>query len=147
MKNQKGITLISLIIYIIVLTIVIATLSIISNFFYSNIDYIKENSKYISEYNKFNMYFIEDVKNNNNTYEVTENQVIFEDGTVYTYKPNSDNSIYRNKVKICKNIAYCKFSKSETITKNTTKNIIQVHMVIKGSNLFETKNEYVLKYW
>lgn len=147
MKKERGITLISLIIYIIVMCMAIAILSIISNFFYSNTDYIKENSQYVSEYNKFNMYFIEDVKNNKDTYQVTNNKIIFEDGTVYTYKADTDNSIYRNKVKICKNIAYCKFSKSETVTNNTTKNIIQVHMIIKGSKLFETTNEYVLKYW
>lgn len=147
MKKESGITLISLILYIVLICIAIATLGIISDLFYSNVGYIKENSKNVSEYNKFNMYFIEDVKNNKTTYSVTDDQIIFEDGTVYTYKADTDNSIYRNKVKICTNIAYCNFSESKTLINDITKNIIQVKMAIKGSNLFETTNEYVLRYW
>lgn len=147
MRKERGITLISLNIYIISMCIIIAALSMISNLFYSNTKYLEDNSKNISEYNKFNMYFIEDVKNNKNTYQVTENIIIFEDGTVYTYKADTDNSIYRNKVKICENVGYCKFSETEETVNNTTKSIIKVHMVIDGSKLFETVNEYVLKYW
>ena len=70
MKNQKGVTLISLIIYIIVLTIIISILSLVSQSFFNNIKYITEKGKYVSEYNKFNMYFIKDVKNNKNILEV-----------------------------------------------------------------------------
>lgn len=147
MRKERGITLVSLIIYITLMCLVIATLSIVSDLFYSNTKYIKDNSKNISEYNKFNMYFIDDVKNNKNTYQVTDDTIIFEDGTIYTYKADIDNSIYRNRVKICQNIAYCNFSESEQIVNNTTKSIIKVHMVIDGSKLFETVNEYVLKYW
>ena len=147
MKSNRGITLLSLIIYIIVLTFVVAMLATISDMFFSNTKYITDSGKYISEFNKFNMYFIEDVKNNKNTYEVTDNQIIFEDGTTYTYKTDPDNGIYRNKVKICTNIAFCKFTKSKKEEETITKNIIQVKMVIKSSKLFEVTNEYVLKYW
>ncbi len=147
MKQEKGITLTSLIIYMILLTFAISMLAVISDMFFSNTKYITESGKYISEFNKFNMYFIEDVKNNNNTYEVTNHQIIFEDGTIYTYYEAPDNSIYRNKVKICNNIAYCKFTKTEQKQNNITKNLIQVQMAIKSSKLFEVKNEYVLRYW
>ena len=147
MKNEKGITLISLIIYMIVMCIVIATLAMISDSFYTNTNYIKESSKYVSEYNKFNMYFIEDVKNNKDTYKVTNNEIIFNDGTVYTYKADTDKSIYRGKVKICTNILFCNFTKTQVEVNGITKNIIQVHMVIDGAKNFETINEYVLKYW
>ena len=147
MKSEKGITLMVLIVYIVVMCIVMAILATISNFFYANAKQLTNNSKYMAEYNKFNMYFVEDVKNNKDTYEVTENQVIFEDGTTYTYKANPDNSIYRNKVKICTNIPYCSFSKSITTVNEVEKKLVQVHMIIAGSHLFETNNEYVLKYW
>ena len=147
MKQEKGITLTSLIIYMILLTFAISMLAVISDMFFSNTKYITESGKYISEFNKFNMYFIEDVKNNNNTYEVTNHQIIFEDCTIYTYYEAPDNSIYRNKVKICNNIAYCKFTKTEQKQNNITKNLIQVQMAIKSSKLFEVKNEYVLRYW
>lgn len=137
----------ALIIYLIVMCLVIGMLALVSDLFYANTNYITENAKYTSEYNKFTMYFVEDVKNNKDTYQVTNNEIIFEDGTIYTYKAEPDNSIYRNKVKICTNIAYCQFDKTEEKTDKLIKKIIQVHMIIKGSKLFETNNEYVLQYW
>lgn len=147
MKSEKGITLLSLIIYIITLTLVIAMLASVSDMFFLNTKYITESGKYISEFNKFNMYFIEDVKNNRSTYKISDSEIIFEDGTIYTYKESPDNSIYRNKVKICSNISYCQFTQTEKIEENITKYLIQVKMIIESSKLFEVENEYVLKYW
>ena len=144
MKNQKGITLISLIMYIVLLVIVTAMLATVSSMFFSNTKYLTDSSKYASEFNKFNMYFIEDVKNNKDVYSISEKEIIFEDGTVYTYKnQNNDNGIYRNKIKICSNIGYCGFKKIE----EDNKKIINVHIVVNGSKLFETANNYVLRYW
>lgn len=148
MKNQKGVTLISLIVYIIVLTIVISILSMVSQSFFYNIKYVTERGKYVSEFNKFNMYFIKDVKNNKDILECTKNRVILEDGTVYTYE-SKEQSIYRNKVKICNNINACNFTKEETNPQETgkIKKMIKVEMIIKGTKDVKTTNEYVLKYW
>ena len=41
MKSQKGVTLVALVIYIIVFTIVISILSVISSFFFSNVNFVK----------------------------------------------------------------------------------------------------------
>lgn len=147
MKSEKGITLMTLIIYIIVMCLVLSMLAIISDLFYANKDYITENAKYMAEYNKFSMYFIEDVKNNKDILTITSNEIVFEDGTTYNYKASPDNSIYRDKVKICTNIAYCNFSQIEELVNNTTKKIINVHVIINGANIFETNNQYVLRYW
>ena len=144
-KSEKGVTLISLIIYVLILVIVVSMLSAVSSVFFNNTEYLTNNAKYISEFNKFNMYFIEDVKKNKSA-EVTSNQIKFEDGTVYTYVLN-DRGIYRNKVKICENIAYCMFEDEEKVVNNVTKKIIIVKVVIDASNLFETTNRYVLRYW
>lgn len=145
MRSERGITLTSLILYIMVLLVVVGTLSYVSTYFYSNTSYITDKGKYTAEFNKFNVYFIEDVKNNSNLYSITENKIVFEDGTIYTY---SNSSIYRNKVEICKNINSCIFSKiEETDRNNFTKQIINVKLSIKGSEGFENENNYVLKYW
>lgn len=145
MKTEKGITLLSLIVYIILLCVVVAMLSTLSTLFFSNTNYLTENSKNIAEYNKFAMYFIDDVKSNEDIMFVANNQIAFGDGTVYTY---NQHSIYRNKVKICKNIDSCSFSKKEETVNNTQKKIIQVYMVIKNNNkTFATNNEFILKYW
>lgn len=145
MREEKGITLISLIIYIILLIVVVGILSTISQHFYSNTSYITDMGKYASEFNKFNMYFIEDIKNNSNIYSIDANKIVFEDGTIYTY---SNQAIYRNKVEICSNIYSCIFSNKEEIDENNfTKKIINVKLIIKGAKLFESENDYVLKYW
>ena len=148
MNNQKGITLISLIVYIVVLTIILSILSMVSEMFFTNIEYITDKGKYVSEFNKFNMYFVEDIKNNKEILQIngTNTEIIFEDGTVYTFS-DKDKSIYRNKVKICKNISNCIFSKSEVLSGEITKKLVKVEMLIKGSSNLKTSNEYVLKYW
>ncbi|MCI8361854.1 MAG: hypothetical protein HFJ41_01655 [Clostridia bacterium] len=145
MKSEKGITLTYLIIYVVLLILVVSTLSIVSTHFYSNTKYLMDNGKYVSQFDKFNMYFIEDVKNNKETYSVDENKIVFEDGTIYTY---SEKSIYRNKVELCRNIENCVFSKlEETDDNNFTKKIINVKLSIAGENKFETEINYILKYW
>lgn len=149
MSNQKGVTLISLIVYIIVLTVIISILSLVSQMFFTNIKYVTEKGKYVSEFNKFNMYFIKDVKNNKDVLECKSNKIILEDGTIYTYN-SEENSIYRNKVKICNNISNCAFSISDTNKDETggiTKKIVTVEMLIKGSKNLKSTNEYVLRYW
>lgn len=145
MKSEKGITLTYLIIYVVLLILVVSTLSIVSTHFYSNTKYLMDNGKYVSEFDKFNMYFIEDVKNNKETYSIDSNKIVFEDGTIYTY---SEKSIYRNKVELCRNIESCIFSKlEETDDNNFTKKIINVKLSTAGENKFETEINYVLKYW
>ena len=147
MRSEKGITLLSLIIYIILVTIVLAMLGFMTNFFFSNTKYVVNNAKDVAEFNKFNMYFVEDVKNNKTIYEIKDEEITFADGTIYTYKGNKDNSIYRNKTKICTNVEYCTFSKQTKKVDNTIKQIVTVNIVIKSRGLFETTSEYVLKYW
>ena len=147
MKSQKGITLITLVISVIVLIILTGMLISMSDFFFANTKHLQDASKNIAEYNKFNMYFIEDVKNNTDVQSISDTEIIFEDGTVYTYALEPDNGIYRNKVKICDNIGFCRFSKTENTENEHIKKIISVRILIKGAQIFDTKSDYVLKYW
>ena len=61
MKSEKGITLISLIIYVIALTIVVGIIAVISGYFYDNIDTSSEDIEPMVEYTKFNSFFSEEV--------------------------------------------------------------------------------------
>lgn len=144
MKKEKGITLISLILYILLLIIVIGMLSGISAMFYSNTGALEDNSRNLEEFNRFNMYFLENVKNNKTAIIKDSNIIIFEDGTTYTYL-ETDKGIYKDKIKICNNIDYCTFSSKNEITNNTTKQIITVDIIINDSEGYN--NDYVLKYW
>ena len=144
MKSQKGITLTSLVIYIAISTVVISIMAVVSSFFFGNVDKVKEQDKYASEFNKFNMFFVNDIKNNK-TAEVETNKIVFEDGTVYEYR-KSEGAIFRNSTRITSNVTELEFNLSTyESTEKTTKNIITVSISI-GENFYQSI-EYVLKYW
>ena len=95
MKSEKGITLISLIIYLVILAIILGVLASISINIFNNLKYAKDTGKDLYQFNNFNMYFIDDVKNNSKIYDLDEegHKIIFIDGTVYTFE---NNNIYRS---------------------------------------------------
>ena len=92
MKKQEGITLISLVAYIAVAMIVIGVMAVVSSYFYKNIDWVKDREKHAQEFNKFNMFFIGDVKANKDA-TVSGAQIEFADGTIYRY--DKDNGIIK----------------------------------------------------
>lgn len=143
MKSEKGITLTSLVIYVVVATLLIGTIATFSSFFFSNIGLIKTQQNYAPEFNKFSMFFVEDVKNNKNA-EVTKNTIKFENGTIYQY---NNNKIYRNGTVITEKVDNLTFSLSKSSVASTTKQIITVKMTIEGQLNSPTGIEYVLKYW
>ena len=102
MKKQSGITITSLIIYVIVMVIVIAILSSIINSFYNNNKNMSVNTDEIIEFNKFNMYFLKEVKKAQNKVEdIKENYILFSSGNVFSFY---NNKIYYNDIEICKDI-------------------------------------------
>ena len=146
MKSQKGVTLIALVIYVIVLTIVVSILAMISSFFFSNVNFVKKQANYAPEFNKFNMFFIQDVKNNKNV-TVSGNNIKFEDGTEYTFNLDQK-AIYRNGKAIAKNVQAAVFTTTTETIRNTTKNIVNVSIAIGNTGALFTKEiDYVLKYW
>lgn len=145
MGSDKGITMTSLVIYIMVAAIIIGTMAMVSSFFFSNTQLIKNQERYAVEYNKFNMFFINDVKNNKNV-KVESNQVIFEDGTIYIYD-EQEQAIYRNGTKIAEEIISVSFSTDIYEVENTTKNLIRANLSIGKQYNFDKEIEYVLKYW
>lgn len=119
MKSEKGITLISLTVYLIAMVIVVAVVAVVSGYFYKNTKGLKENIDPIGEYTKFNAFFSEELNHENikvlecNTKnkqtEQKESYIVFDDGVQYTFiKENK--GIYRNKVKICREIEDCDFT-------------------------------------
>ena len=114
MKNNKGITLTSLIIYVIGMTIAVATIATLTSFFYKNIDIGDINSD-TTQYTKFSSIFSEEINREHNSVidckslKDGESYIIFSSGNQYTFNENSK-SIYKNNVKICDNIEKCDFS-------------------------------------
>lgn len=120
MKKEKGITMVSLVIYVAVMTLVIAVMaSIISNF-YTNTGIVQGNVKDIIEFNKFNVYFLKEMKTSNNQVDAVfnsevkageeeeegeekseESYILFTSGNAFLFK---DGNVYYNNVKICENL-------------------------------------------
>lgn len=144
MKNERGITLIALIIYIILMTFVVAGVSSITASFYGNLNEMDKSSESAVSFAKFNMYFINDIK--------SENVKIVSSGTNYielslknksgdtqTVKYSIQNdTLYRDKIKICDKI------KDSKITANQEGKKVTVDIYLKIDN-YEKTTSYVLE--
>ena len=117
MKSQKGITLISLTIYVLVMAIVVGVVAIISTFFYSNMNNTTQDLDPITEYTKFNSFFSDEVNHSNikildcGTTEDGQKYIAFDNGIQYTFIPENQ-GIYRNQVKIAKGVTNCTFTRN-----------------------------------
>lgn len=163
MKKEKGITLVALVIYMSIITGILAALSVLTTRVYQNAKKLGTDNISAEEFNKFNVAFVKDVKNNRSvTVTPTKNtdqsvSIKFEDGTTYNYIAE-ECSIYRNKVKIAKNINYFIATAPKTITYTSKKdpditidkNIIEIRI---GTGKYNSERKfgktinYVLKYW
>ena len=143
--KEKGVTLVALTIYMLIFTIIIGILTTISTFFYNNIGEVIDNPKYVSEFNKFVMFFAVDIKNYNSAI-VTDNILIINDNIIYKYE---NNEIYRNDTLIAKNIMNCEFTIQPYNVNSITKNIINVDIKIgkNNSDFFEKSIDFTMKYW
>ena len=139
MKSEKGITLISLTVYIIVMVIVVAIVSIVSAYFYSNTSLLSNNINPLTEYTRFNSFFSDEVNHANlKVLEWGKDYLVFDNGVQYTYI-GENKGIYREHVKICNDVEKCVF---EAKIKNG-KNVVVVTMKI---GVAEERNvEYTLK--
>ena len=114
MKSNKGVTLTSLIIYVIGMTIMVSIIATLTSFFYKNIDIGDINSN-TTQYTKFTSILSEEVNKKNNSVidcqSLTDgvSYIVFSSGNQYTFNQESK-SVYRNNVKICDNIDRCDFS-------------------------------------
>lgn len=138
MKSNRGVTTTSLIIYVIAMMIVIGIIATITSFFYTNVINTKDSSDNISEITKFNMYFLEETKNENNSImNISEKNVLFKTGNMFTF---ADNSIYFNKIKICENVKDMKFSEEEI----NNKKVIKVLIVLGDTMEYTKSTNYVM---
>lgn len=137
MKSQKGITLTSLTIYILLVLVIVGILATITANFQSNIKDMNDEGVSSSEIDKFNVYFLREVKRQGNEVDsISDSEVIFKTENKYTFK---DEAIYLNdNIKIAENIEKCNFSSSIV----NGKEVITVN--IKAFNVEEREIEYVL---
>lgn len=148
MKNSKGITLISLIVYIIVLLMVISIIATITTSMTTNLGAVEKSSKDVSKVNKFDMYFLSDIKNEGiSIYDIKSNEyIILEDknGEIIQYILK-ENAIYRLEEKNDTQIQICNEITGFEITKETN-NKITIKIVVRENNYTSTKT-YKIGKW
>lgn len=107
MKKETGITLISLIIYIIVLLFVLTITTRLTSALYFNVREMDKQSDAVVDISKFNMYFLNDIKNKPATANVISPNTIeltYEDGSEKITYTRNNRALYRNKVKVFDNL-------------------------------------------
>ena len=108
MKNEKGITLVSLIIYLIFLSFSISMLLIMTRDISFGTTSIYDSAQGVGSFNSFNTSFIQDVKSSESCkVEKDSNgniRITLSNGSIYTYVTN-EKTIYRNSIKISTNIS------------------------------------------
>ena len=158
MKNQKGVTLISLTIYVIALTVIIAMLSVISTYFYKNVNDTQDDITPLTEFTNFNSYFTTDANTTHVTYLTTGTEseysyvALVNEDTLevikYIYVPQ-DKTIYRDKKKekkgnkatitVARNVTECTFSKLPE-EKQTNNSKTKFEIILKVGNTEKTYN-------
>lgn len=172
MKSQKGITMASLGVYIVVSIIVVATLATIMANYKNSIKTMDNDAEYLSEYNKFNLYFLEEVKKPENssmeransigTKENEYNSIKFKTGNEFMYKIQEEilylNKSTGEKIKLIKNVKKCTFEFNDIDHEANGKNVIRVNIQIgettpkeytyvldgeNSTNSYSTENGYI----
>ncbi len=146
MKSEKGITVTSLIIYVIALTIVVASISMLSTYFYRNTASVTDRMNPLTQYTKFNSFFSEEINHSNIKILACKQEgqdgkgdyIVFDNGVQYTYVPENK-GIYKDKVKICNYVENCEFIRGI----QNGKEVITV--TIKMQDLAQKTMEYTLK--
>ena len=142
MKSERGITLTSLIVYIISMLIVISIVSVLTTYFYKNIKNINYGINPLNEYTRFTSYFSNEVNTENIKIlecEQNDNQsyIVFDNGVQYTFVRQNE-GIYHNNAKICSSVKECTFSTGITNGNET----VTVNLKIEDKTY---NNTYILK--
>ena len=146
LKSCKGITLTSLVIYVIVLMVVIALMSGFSGYFNKNINQITIKEESNEQFTRFLAYLTKDINNENIKFAKTgqENDIEyiiikFEENEEHQYLYKKDSIYYINeaknkKIRICNNVNSCDFEYD-----NTNK-ILTVNIVINNEEYSKSLN-------
>ena len=134
-RNNKGITLIILILYIIVTIIVIGMLTTLSVYFRDNLNKMDVGTVQDVEFDKINLQFLKETKNETNKIDMENSDsttIVFTNGKVYMYN-STDKAIYLDdNILIADKIEECTFNyvdnngKQKLITSIKINNITRI---------------------
>lgn len=145
MRSNKGVTMVSILIYVIVLTVVIALIATFTSFFYANVINMGDESKLPNQYSKLNAYLVEETQVMGNKiveYDYENKSVTFSTGNVYKIESTG---VYRNALKIFDGNIEMHSSYFELKSENG-KDVIVVSIEVQDKISFADTSEYVLPY-
>ena len=142
MNNQKGITIVSLVIYVVAMSIVLIVINSIITTFYNNTESTDQIVQEIIEFNKFNTYFLKEVKTKENKVDQIgqdkqNSYILFSSGNSFMFKVNK---IYYNDLEICNNIKSINFECKKNIDENGNE---RYEDIIKVTVIFENFTETI----
>ena len=126
MRTQKGITLVSLVVYIVIMIMAIGVMSRVSIEFYKNTQALEKDTSDLVEFINFNNYFIKEIKMANNKIDkIAEdgNYILFKSGNSFSLK---ENSIFYNNIEISKNVKELQFMYEKDDNGNNITDIVNV---------------------
>lgn len=146
MKSNRGITLTSLVIYVIGLVIVIAVMGNFTGFFYKNLEYTTMNQNSNEQYSRFLSYITKDANSDNLIYVQSGVQNVdcvifrFSDGTEHQYITKNEKMYYINsqsdkneKILLCEKVT----TSSENVF-NYTDKTLNINLDIGNQNFTTT---------
>lgn len=128
MKKEEGVTLNSLVIYIIVMFLTIGLMTSVSSMFYGNIKELDGNGMEILKTNNFNVYFLKEIKKANNGVDKIDTNgkyILFKSGNSFSFV---NNDIYYNNLKIISGVSDISFAFYNDPVVNANNDIITVNI-------------------
>ena len=146
MKSQRGVTLSSLIVYIITLLIALSILARIRMNFQSNLKEIEAESTSVVESDKINLFLLQETKKAGAFInDIADNYVEFNNGNRYLYV-SDDKAIYlcnnNHIIRIAGDIVSCKFTKEALNEKTSLK--MELNIEFTNGKIEEKNFEYIL---
>lgn len=143
-KSAKGITMLSLVIYVLCFVGISAIVGSITVFFYNNNEVLDNEVSSASEYNKLNLYLVKDSEEKGNSYkEIYEESGLyslsFTNGNVYTFD-KANGLIYFNQMCLCEYVSDFAVS----LDYSSGKEVINVLVKFNDDNI-SYKTSYTMK--
>ena len=147
-KSEKGVTLLALTIYMIVLTAVLGMMTVLSNLFYNNVYTLQDTVENAGDFDPLSCLIIDAKANTSVRVDEGTKTIVFGDDTTYTYNEEEE-AIYRGEFKVASHVKYFNVTSSTKTVDNVEKEILTIKIIIGDStqNLINQTIDYTLKYW
>ena len=138
MKSQKGITMVSLIIYVMSFLAICGVVAVITTFFHNNTQVFSNEATASSEYDMLNAYLVKEIKQEENLATAESvNKLVFENGNEYIFTNIGEEEykeiIFRNEEK-GKYFILCNYVKNFAVKVEENKIEIAITILDKTYN-------------